>query len=339
MIRGCFLRALVLHPGALAVIRIKTIFALLALALQFSRAAYSAETSFTEMTYTYKTVEPCSLQAIVYRPRDAVIRPVVFWIHGGALIGGYRGDLAAEQLQRYLAAGFVVVSIDYRLAPETKLPHIREDVRDAYEWVRAKGPGLFHIDPSRIAVVGHSAGGYLALTSGYFFQPPPRAIVSFYGYGDIIGKWYSQPDPFYLKQPAVSRQAALDAVRGGFACGSNPPGRRWQFYIYCRQHGLWPQEVAGYDPHSNPDAFRPLCPLRNITGSYPPTLLLHGDKDTDVPFQQSEEMFMELKRHGVECEFIRVQGGSHAFDEAGLQSPQVSADFDRVIEFLKKHLD
>ena len=294
---------------------------------------------FTNRTITYKVVGNCALQADVYRSPDNVVRPLIFWIHGGALIGGYRGDISLEQLQRYIDAGFAVVSIDYRLAPERKLPQILEDVQDAYDWVRAEGPKLFRIDPDRIAVIGHSAGGYLTLTSGYRFHPRPRALVSFYGYGDITSAWYSEPDPHYLKQPAVSRAEALEAVSGGFPCGAPPPDRRFRFYLYCRQQGLWPREVAGIDAHTSPRAFDPFCPVRNVTSDYPPTMLLHGDKDNDVPFGQSRQMYNELKRRCVECEFIPYLGGGHGFDEVGVKDPRFAADFDRVIAFLKQHLD
>ncbi len=258
-----------------------------------------ASKPFVKRTYTYKVVGNCALQADVYRSPDNAIRPLIFWIHGGALVGGYRGDLSMDQLERYIRAGFAVISIDYRLAPETKLPQILEDVQNAYRWVRAKGPKLFHIDPDRIAVVGHSAGGYLALATGYRFRPPPRAIVSFYGYGDISGDWYSLPDPYYLQKPSVSRVEALEAVSGGFPCGTNPPDRRWRFYLYCRQQGLWPKHISGFDPHTDPKAFDPFCPVRNVTRDYPPIVLLHGDKDTDVPFEQSLQMYNELRRHTV----------------------------------------
>ena len=56
--------------------------------------------SFTNRTITYKRVGNCALQADVYRPPDNRVRPLIFWIHGGALIAGYRGDISPEQLQR-----------------------------------------------------------------------------------------------------------------------------------------------------------------------------------------------------------------------------------------------
>src|SRR5437660_1618353 len=86
--------------------------------------------------------------------------------------------------------------------------HPREDRHVA----RDKRPGLFHIDPKKIAVMGGSAGGYLTLTSGFRVKPRPAALVSFWGYGDIAGAWYSRPDPFYSKLPAVPKEEAYAAV-------------------------------------------------------------------------------------------------------------------------------
>jgi acetyl esterase/lipase len=138
----------------------------------------------------------------------------------GALIFGDRETLSPDQLQRYLEAGYTVIAADYRLAPEVKLGTVIEDLQDAYEWVRMKGPDLFQIDPGRIAVVGHSAGGYLALMAGFCVNPRPRAVVSFYGYGDIAAGWYARPDPFYSQEPAVPRDEAYRAVGGAVIMGT-----------------------------------------------------------------------------------------------------------------------
>src|ERR1041385_6786257 len=203
--------------------------------------------AYDKQTYTYKTVGECEIRADVYRRAGEEIRPALLSIHGGALIGGSRGYVRQDQLEGYLDAGLTVVSIDYRLAPETKLKAIIEDLQDAYAWLRAEGPRLFRIDPERIAVVGHSAGGYLTLMAGFCVQPRPRALVSFYGYGDIAGAWYSRPDPFYCQQPAVPKEEAYGVV-GSAVLSESSDNNRFRFYLYCRQHGLWPREVAGHDP-------------------------------------------------------------------------------------------
>jgi acetyl esterase/lipase len=298
--------------------------------------ASGADVPFGKATYTYKTVEGHAIKADVYRPSDNRVRPVILYLHGGALIFGDRTKIRNAQLARYLKEGFVVVAVDYRLAPETKLPEIIGDLQDAYQWVRMNGRELFHADPKRIAVVGHSAGGYLTLAAGYQCQPRPRALVSFYGYGDITGAWYSRPDPFYSKEGAVSAEQAKQAV-GETIVTEGEEERRWFFYLYCRQQGLWPKMVGGWDPDTEPRKFDPYCPVRNVTSKYPPTLLLHGDADTDVPFEQSERMARELERHGIEHRLIHISGGPHGFD-GNLDDPQAVKAFEEVIAFLKKHL-
>ena len=290
-------------------------------------------------TLTIKVVDGCEIRADVYRPKDDAVRPVIIWLHGGALIFGSRSKLDSRQRDLYLRAGFAVAAVDYRLAPETKLDGIAADLRDSLDWARGAGARRFGFDPERLAVVGHSAGGYLTLLSGCLGRPTPRALVSFYGYGDIVGRWYSEPDPFYCRQPAVPEAEARAAV-GGPAIAEAPgevDERRRRFYLYCRQRGLWPSEVVGHDPATESAAFVPYCPLRQVTPAYPPTLLLHGDEDTDVPYKQSTLMAGELARAGVEHELVTIPGGPHVFDGA-MDDPVVARAFDRVLAFLRAHV-
>jgi len=298
--------------------------------------ASAQEANITKKTYTYKTVHQCNILADVYTSTKGKNRPVVIWVHGGALIMGHRGQMDRKLLTQLLEAGFVVVSIDYRLAPETKLPSILEDVEDACKWVRLKGPELFGIDPNRIAVMGGSAGGYLTLAAGFRVRPRPQALVSFWGYGDIDGAWYSRPDAFYSKQPAVPKEEAYAAVGGPVISESSGKNNRQRFYLYCRQNGLWPKEVAGLDPDKEPGAFDRFCPIRNVTAKYPPTLLIHGTKDTDVPYKQSEMMAKELDRNGLKHEFITVRDAGHGL--AGAKPDVVEKMQERVIAFLKEHV-
>lgn len=289
-------------------------------------------------TYVYKTIENCEIEADVYQVADDAIHPVIVWIHGGALIDGHRAGINLEQLNMYINAGYTVVSIDYRLAPETKIRGIIEDVQDAFKWICKKGPDLYNINPDRMAVIGHSAGGYLTLMAGFCIEPRPKALIPFYGYGDIVGNWYSKPDPFYCQQPAVPKKEAYEAVGGGVVSNCSGQNDRWRFYLYCRQNGLWPKEVTGYDPDTEDIAFDPFSPIRNVTGEYPPTLLLHGDNDTDVPYEQSVMMAKELARVGIEHELIKISGGGHGFDGAGTKNPVVARAFEKVMDFLKQHV-
>jgi acetyl esterase/lipase len=314
------------HSGLLAV---------LAFFLVTSLAA-AQEPQVKKTTYVYKKIDNLELKADVYSTEGAGTRPVALWVHGGALIMGDRGGNDRVLRQRLPRAGYVFVSVDYRLAPETKLAAILEDLDSAYAWVRAEGPRLFRADPDRIAVMGGSAGGYLSLVAGYREKPTPKAIVSFWGYGDISGDWYNKPDAFYSRQPAVPREEAYASV--GKTPVSEPDGKqgRNRFYLYCRQNGLWTREVSGHDPGREPVFFDAYCPIRNVTPQYPPTYLIHGTKDTDVPYAQSVSMDKEFTRVGVPHEFVTVKDGPHGL--GGVDKTVVANLYDRVIKFLDHHM-
>ena len=288
-------------------------------------------------TFTYKTVGNLEIKADVYRTEDNRPRPVLLWIHGGALIMGDRGGVDRKVKQAFLKNGYAIVSIDYRLAPETKLPAIIEDVRDAYAWLHDKGPGLFGVDTRRIAVAGGSAGGYLTLMTGFCVQPRPAALVSFWGYGNIAGDWYIKPSEFYRKQPLVTKEEAWKGVSGppvtGRKRGDKGPSR---FYLYCRQQGLWTTNVSGFDPITQDRSLTPYCPVRNVTKDYPPTLLIHGTRDTDVPYEQSVEMDKELTRAGVEHRMILVPNAGHGLP--GGDPRHVTDAYGAALSFVDPHI-
>lgn len=307
-------------------------------AIMASLLAGESRAEVRKETYTYKKVGDLEIKADVYRPEGDGPRPVVVWIHGGALIMGHR-EQVSNLKDDFLKAGFLVVSIDYRLAPETKMPDIVQDVEDSFHWIRTQGPKLFHADPDRIAVWGGSAGGYLTLTAGYRVKPRLKALVAFWGYGDVIGPWYSEPSPHERHQKIkVSREEAFKVVSGpAISDARNRKGDGGVFYQHCRQHGIWPKSVtAGWDPKTEAEKFYPFMPLKNVSADYPPTLLIHGDKDTDVPYEQSVLMNAELERKGVEHKFIGIPNGEHGLQGA---DPKAIEEANRAaVEFIKQHL-
>ncbi|HLJ16588.1 MAG TPA: alpha/beta hydrolase [Bryobacteraceae bacterium] len=282
---------------------------------------------------TYKTAG-CEIRADVYGASEGAAKPALLWMHGGALILGSRKGVMRPFHAGLLEQGYVIVSIGYRLAPETKLPAIVEDVQDAWKWMHEQARRL-GIDRGRIATGGASAGAYLAQMTGFCLNPRPRALVSYFGYGDIVGPWYSQPDEFYRTQPLVSREQAIAAV--GTAPVADPPrgNQRDKFYLYCRQNGLWPIQVTGRDPQTENKWFNFYCPIRNITAKYPPTILIHGTADTDVPYTLSKDMDAMLGKAGVTHEFIAVDGAEHRL--AGAKPEEVLRVAARAIEFVQAH--
>ena len=284
-------------------------------------------------TFTYKTAG-CEIRADVYGASEGAAKPALLWMHGGALILGSRRGIMRPFHGALLDQGYVIVSIDYRLAPETKLPAIIEDVEDAWKWMHAQAR-RFGIDRGRMATGGASAGAYLAQMTGFCLNPRPRALVSYFGYGDIVGPWTSQPDESSRRLPLVSKEDALAAV--GTTPTSEPPqgNHRDRFNLYCQQNGLWLMQVSGHDPHTEDKWFQPYCPIRNVTAKYPPTVLIHGTADTDVPYSLSKDMDATLKKAGVVHEFITVDGAGHRL--AGATPEEVSRVAARAVEFVKAH--
>jgi acetyl esterase/lipase len=280
----------------------------------------------------YKNKNNIEIKADFYGTKKAEA-PVVVYIHGGGLIWGSREDLSEEMIYLYTNNGFAVFSIDYRLAPESKLSDILEDVQDALLWLEVEGVKQFSIDPKRIAVVGGSAGGFLALCTGTF-KNKPRAIVSFYGYGDISAKWAMNPSTYYCQKERIPRELAMKLVSNKIL-SEGPVQDRYLFYLYARQQGVWVQEITGI-ASSNDELMR-FCPIYHVTGEYPPTLFLHGTNDTDVPYEQSVFMRAAVIKHGVYGRLISIPNGEHAF-EKDFHNPVVQNALRQMIEFLKEQL-
>jgi acetyl esterase/lipase len=305
------------------------------------RPAAASEAALVKKTYTYKTVGDVKIQADVYRADDTTVRPVVVWLHGGALIVGSRTSVPQRLLGLCRAEGFALVSFDYRLAPEVKIPAIIEDVRDAFRWLRERGPKLLHINPDRMVITGGSAGGYLTLMAGTIVKPRPRALVAYWGYGDVDGDWYTKPSDFYRKQiPLIDKEDAYRGVGGKVKTGTEgstaEQKARGRFYRYLRQNGLWTREVTGFDPVKEPRKLDPYCPIRRISPDYPPAMLVHGTVDTDVPYEQSAAMAKELARHKVPHELITVQGAGHGL--AGGDRKLVDDAHAKALAFIRRHL-
>ncbi|MNO63798.1 Carboxylesterase LipF [compost metagenome] len=283
-------------------------------------------------TRIFKEINNCSLYADIYY--QGTNSPVIIYIHSGALIFGTREWLPSEQIEYFGQSGLSIVNIDYRLAPETRFEHIVEDVMDAVEWVRTKATKWYDFDIENMAIIGSSAGGYLSLLLGTM-EIKPKAIVSFYGYGDILGEWYTKPSEYYCQRPIVSKNSAYQYI--GERELTDGQWERINFYIYCRQHGLWIQEVTGLDPIIDKEQLLRYNPVNNITKEYPPTLLLHGDQDTDVPYEQSVLIYKKLQEQGVDAELITIEGADHVFDQH-FYDPVVQNAFQSMVSFLKTHL-
>lgn len=314
--------------------------AAIGMVLLFAAPSLAADPSieFSKSTYTYKTVDKVEIKADVYRHTDDTVRPVVVWLHGGALIMGSRSGVPQQLLDLAEKRGLIVVSLGYRLAPEAQLQEIIADLGDGLAWVRKSGPEVFAAEPQRLVVAGASAGGYLALMSGVIAEPPPTAIVSYWGFGDVDGDWTIQPSESYRKGKLIDKQDAWSGVGKEVLTETNKvngPGRS-KFFLYLKQTGEWLTSVSGLDPQRDRDQLTPLCPVRNVSPDFPPTLFLHGTADRDVPVEQSIAMAAELEKHGVPHELITIEGGGHSL--WGGDRKKIDQAFKRSMDYIAEQL-
>ena len=188
--------------------------------------------------------------------------PGIALFHGGGFARGSRRHVSG--IARALARqGYAVVSADYRLLPGAHLGLIVEDALTvvAHAFERAKS---FEMDPARIATMGRSAGGHLALMAAYTSGLPVRTVVSEAGPTDL--------DPVMWD----------GSVRGAMM-------RRF----------------------SNVADVRPLSPVHVATETAPPTLLLHGCRDGNVPFAHSRIMQVRLEGLRVPVQLVALPRTGH----------------------------
>ena len=222
-----------------------------------------------------------SLSLGIYRPgyvHGAV--PVILVIHGGTWGDGDRHEFGP--FNAYLASrDYVVVAMDYRLAPRWRFPAARDDVLSAVAYLKVYASEL-GIDPTRIALLGRSGGGQLALLSAYTAQEPSiRGVVSLYGPSDLRLD-YEQPGP-----PKVSdTRAALEAYLGG------APGT------------------------TADDAYFAASPVNFVSASSPPSLLVHGSRDPIVSLDQASRLEARLLKAGVRHLLVKLPWATHGCDKS-----------------------
>lgn len=291
-------------------------------------------------TFVYKTVDDVSIEADVYLPKGEAPRPVLLWFHGGALMLGNRNNVPPQLIKLCREENFILVSADYRLAPETLLPGVVSDARDVVKWIHEKGPELFKANPKKLVVSGASAGGYLAQMTGISDIPLPTAILSYWGYGDILGDWCTKPNTKFgggASAPSKEEAFANVGTRPITGITKEENSKRSKLFFYMKNNGLWTEIVTGLKPSNSVDRLTPFCPLRNVSKDYPPILLIHGTADRDVPVEQSLAMNEALIKAGGQVELVTVEGGGHSL--WGGDKEKIEAAFQRSFEFIRTHLN
>ncbi|RCI12619.1 hypothetical protein L249_0310 [Ophiocordyceps polyrhachis-furcata BCC 54312] len=203
----------------------------------------SPPSCFHVETVVYGEQDGIPLSADVYYPDETGGRrrspmPVALMIHGGGHVLSTRRDVRNDQTRILLEAGFLPVSVDYRLCPEVTLSEgPMRDVCDAFCWARQTLPTLrlgrhdVQADGERVVAVGWSSGAHLAMTLGWTASSagvrPPEAILAFYGPTDYEDGFWRRPNRPFGQEPMPP-----------------PPGEGYH-HLYA---GLYDEPIVGYSP-------------------------------------------------------------------------------------------
>ena len=219
-------------------------------------------------------------------PRQPGPVPVVMFIHGGGWVQGTKEGSVLQGVLPYVALGYSVVNVEYRLANVSLAPAAIEDCRCALRWIAAHAKD-YNFDANRIVVAGASAGGHLALTTGMapasagfdrscytVDEPRVAAIVDFFGITDIA-----------------------DLLDGP---NKKPFPESWPYTV----------QWLGNQPN-RAEIAKAASPLTYVRAGVPPTIAIHGDADPLVPYNHSVRLQDALQKAGVAHKLVTIPRGGH----------------------------
>jgi acetyl esterase/lipase len=187
---------------------------------------------------------------------------------------------------RYAQRGYVVASITYRFADKFPFPACVQDAKCAVRFLRANAD-KYHIDKSRVAAIGGSAGGHLSMMLGY--SSGVKELEGDGGYADqssavqVVVDLYGPTD---ITLPAARNNGTVKRFFGGKA----------------------------YD--EVPELYAQASPITHVTKNSPPTLIMQGTIDDTVPMTQSDLLYAKLKDLGVPVQYEKFDGYPHTMDIA-----------------------
>lgn len=242
-------------------------------------------------TEVYKTVDDVELQAWVYEPDREQFkgkRPAIVFFFGGGWKAGTPGQFA-KHCQYLASRGMVAITADYRVAGRhgIKANACVADCKSAVRWVR-KNAGRLGVDPDRIAAGGGSAGGHTAACT---------AVIE--GLDDSADDLSisSVPNALALFNPAVMLEKYNDDPR-------------WD-ELAERRYKKEPLETrTGVPP-------RQISPVHHVRSGLPPTIILHGEADTTVPFWTVQSYSDAAQKAGNRCELKGYPAAGHGFFNVG----------------------
>mgnify|MGYP001151133689 FL=1 len=209
--------------------------------------------------------------------------PCIVWICGGAW---QRMDKAAHlaYLGTLAQEGFVVASVEYRTSNEGTHPMQLCDIKAAIRYLRAYAK-RYRINSEKFGVMGESAGGYLTCMAA-LDQDKKLDTGEYLEYSSQVQAacpWYPPTDASHFPYDDVEKAAMSSESL-----------------------------LMGFNVMTHPQEAYENSPVSKVTPDAPPFLLIHGTKDSTVPFSQSEELYDALEAAGCDVTLLALDGAEHA---------------------------
>jgi acetyl esterase/lipase len=271
----------------------------------------SPEAGILHRDVTYCTAGAVPLLMDVYEPplRDAQPAPIAVYIHGGGWQTGDKSWITRIVPPEILVGrGYVVASVNYRLAPTYHWPAQIEDVKCAIRYLRASA-AQYHLDPARIGVWGESAGGHLAALLGL-----TDAGAGFDGQGGYADQ-----------SSAVQAVVDISGPSDFSLIEPNPLNTLQAFLLLGR----------------TPDAavVRAVSPVTYARQDAPPFLIYHGNQDDLVSPTHAQKLYAALQAAGAPVSLVMVQHAGHVFTPVGgTPQPSVAEVQQQIAAFFNRTL-
>jgi acetyl esterase/lipase len=240
---------------------------------------------------TYVKVENVSLKMHLLIPKKHDNHlPLIIFIKGSAWGKNHPQNTYSyiPQLVPFAKHGYVVASIEHRTSHQAKFPAQLYDVKAAVRYLKSNA-GKYHIDPKRVGVWGTSSGGHLAAllgtTGGLRLLEGKEGNLNQSSTVQAVVDWYGPTD--FLQMSKFPSKVDFNAP-------DSPESM-----------------LIGGPLKENKQKVRLANPITYVTPDDPPFLIMHGDKDMQVPYNQSELLYEALKKSGVEADLYKIKGSGH----------------------------
>lgn len=230
--------------------------------------------------------------------------PAILWLCGGAY-SVVSNSAWMPELMYFARKGFVVASAEYRTSNKATFPAGIIDVKAAIRYLKAHAD-QFCIDPSKIFVMGESAGGTYACLAGVT---------------DKMKEW-DQGDHLHVD----SSVAGVVDFYGPVNIEESPVAKKENVPSWVT--------VAFLGEDSYDENAKSASAVNYIDQDSSPFLILHGTGDTTVPIAQSDELYEKLKEHNVYTEYYKIKDAEHGEDSFYQEEVK-----EIVYSFLKKICD